>query len=724
MRRRTANRKEEALKRTGSQGAMAGVFLATLLGLGVGGDAFFLGPGTAAAARTRFFTAEGYESFRKLELNGVELSEDGRVRPGWTATALEGPEARTVWRIVPTRGGIAAATGDQGQVYLVSGADSEILATLYNYEIFALAGDDAGTIFAAGAPSGAIVAIDRSGTERTLFTVPEGLVFDLSVGPDGHLYVASGERGRIYRVRLDGTADVVAETGDAHARRMAWARDGQSLWVGTNGRGLLERIDPGSGGVQIVYDCSEEEVVDLVPREDGSWLFAANPAPGAGGERPADGESAPGPRPTLYEVTKDGSVRRLWSTAERTIQCILPEADGSVLVATGRAGTVYRVDGSGRETILWRAEEEQILTLVRDGETLYAGTGNPGRIYRLGPARTESASLLSDVLDAGDQARWGKLTWRAEGNADAIRLETRSGFTAVPDETWSSWNDVPAGGGQIGSPAGRYIQWRATLAGGEGSAPTLRSVRLPYLVSNRRPVVSQLTLSSREAGYRAERNGGGISQVLPGGVQVDYSLGSGSRPANTLPPEGVPSWVQQLRSIVWTAEDPDADALAYRLEIRQVGEEDFRSVARDLRDPAYTLETGLLPNGTYELRVTASDAPGNAPGEELEAVRVSPPFQIDNLAPVVADLRARRSEETVLVSGRARDADSPLRAIEVSIDGGAFQGVHPADGLLDSEEEDFEVAVPLEDPQGGGWVVVQVRDAAGNEGVFRAWLEP
>ena len=165
--------------------------------------------------------------------------------------------------------------------------------------------------------------------------------------------------------------------------------------------------------------------------------------------------------------------------------------------------------------------------------------------------------------------------------------------------------------------------------------------------------------------------------------------------------------------------------MSFTLEIRQVGEPEYRLIEEDWREPAFTLETGILPDGLYEIRVTASDEPSNGPGTEQTAFRVTPPFRVDNVPPTVQDLRARKGPGPSLqVSGVAVDSGSPLRSVEVSVDGGPFRGIQPEDGLMDSPSESFSVDVPLATDRQGNWVVVQVRDAAGNEGSFRAWLEP
>ena len=54
----------------------------------------------------------------------------------------------------------------------------------------------------------------------------------------------------------------------------------------------------------------------------------------------------------------------------------------------------------------------------------------------------------------------------------------------------------------------------------------------------------------------------------------------------------------------------------------------------------FAFDTLTYSDGTYLLRVTASDAPSNPLGTELRAERVGPPFVVDNSLPVVKDFAA------------------------------------------------------------------------------------
>ncbi len=687
----------------------------------------------AQAVRTRYFRTEGYDAWKRGTLEGTSLREEGRLMAAPKMQRLGDPTFRSVWAMASAPDGkLFLATGDQGQVYVHEGKEEpRLLASVFNYELFAVAADGKGGCFVAGAPSGSIIHVGSDGATRTLFDAPEGLILALLSDGSGGVYAAAGERGRLYRVTAGGESKVVTESGDLHLRCLAFA--GEKILAGTDGRGLVESIDPSSGQTRVLYDASEEEVVSLAALKDGSVLFAANPGDPASGGAPieaheeAGDSSGPsrGPSPTVYLMDPNGAVRPIWRASEKMIHDLLPADDGTILVATGASGAVYRIDLEGHETVLWRAEEEQVLSLASHRGEVFVGTANPGRLYRMERELTPDATYTSEVLDAQDQARWGALRWTGDAAGGRVLFQTRTGYTALPDDSWSAWSgdlSEPLGA-QITSPNGRYLQWRVKLTAQGDRSPSIRRVEVAHVETNRPPAIASLSLSPDEPSFQGGDKHGSVSQTLSNGIEIDYSL-----PISAIPPPGsndVPAALRQLRSIIWDVDDPDNDEMSFKLEIRQVGEDDFRLIAEDLGDPAYSLETGLLPDGLYELRVTATDAPGNAPGDARSASRLSPPFRVDNIPPTVSELKARRVDgPALLVSGTAQDQASPLRRMQVSIDGRGWKSLPPKDGILDSPTEAFETEVPLRADEHGNWVVVRVQDAAGNAGSFRAWLEP
>jgi len=719
--------------------ALAAVSVAAGVALGLS-----LATAPSWAARTRVLRTETPEALAKATGEGTTFSEDGVIGLGPAVEQLADPGVRTIWALARVPGKLVAATGDQGRVLQVDPGSSKAepveLASLFDYEVFALASDSRGGIFASGAPNGTVSRVAAGSEPVTMFDLPEGVVFSLLADGDGGVYAGTGEQGRLYHIPRSGSAKVVAESPDQTVRTLARGSDGR-LWAGTDGRGLVAEIDVRSGEVKVRYDAVEQEIVSILPLADGSLVFGANPGPSAGGAEPsgsAGGPSSPGSPaeagrdpgaagPAVYRMAAGGSVRLLWRCPQKLIHALALAPGGDVYVATGDEAAIYRIGANGRATLLWKPQEDRVLALLAEEDVLYAGTSSPGRIYRIGPDPAPRGRLTSEVLDARDQATWGLLRWVGEENGGKISFETRSGYTNPPDPSWDDWKPVQQGddGGMAVSRPGRFVQWRATLERSGSRVPELRRVHLSYISANAAPRILNLRVSPEEPLFTSQdpTRGAGFTQLLPGGAQIDYSLPMGG--TMVVSADDVPLWIRRIRSVLWEAQDADGDDLSYRLEIRAAGEESFRLLTQDLQDRAWSIEATTIPDGRYEIRLTASDAPSNPPGTELSDSRISPPFTVDTVAPVLRDLRARRSGEGAIeVSGTAVDASSPLRRIEVCVDGGAFRWLSPDDGLMDGSTESFRGIIPLTPEQEGAWIVVRAQDEAGNRGSYRAWLEP
>ncbi len=109
-----------------------------------------------------------------------------------------------------------------------------------------------------------------------------------------------------------------------------------------------------------------------------------------------------------------------------------------------------------------------------------------GRILRMGDGPGATGSFEAPVHDTGAVSRWGSLSWRADLQPGAsIAFRTRSGNSAKPDRTWSSWSDALTDfqASRITSPNARYIQWKLELAGGPSAVPVVNSVTLSYLAA-------------------------------------------------------------------------------------------------------------------------------------------------------------------------------------------------------------------------------------------------
>ena len=405
------------------------------------------------------------------------------------------------------------------------------------------------------------------------------------------------------------------------------------------------------------------------------------------GMRP--GAAAPsGPGNAVYYIASDGLVRTVF---RRPLTILAMQmCAGKLLLGTGNGGDIYTVTTDGDEIArIADTDAKQVTALAvdRDGRIFFA-TSNKGSVGVLAKGFATEGVFTSKALDAKQIARWGTLRVRlTAADGPAVTISTRSGNVAEPDDkTWSSWSkDSPATEGflAVGSPAGRFIQYRLKLSSKGDSSPMVEGVQIIYQVGNLWPVVA--------------------------GVQVTASAKGGSQ-------RGSDAGAKAYRIIAIKASDPNGDALRYKIEFRRIGTTVWIEIVEKLTEPKYVWDTRRLGDGRYELRVTASDEPANPLASALKAVRISEPVVVDNTAPLVKDLGARCVGDTARVSGKVADASSRITAIQYAVNSQKeWTLLLPADGICDSDSEAF--AFKVEELKAGTHrIAVRVVDLYGNVG--------
>jgi hypothetical protein len=676
-------------------------------------------PLPAHAALTREFALTRLSDLLEGEQAGVSLTTDGALVPAPSMRALLTGEVAYVWSLAPDgHGGVYAGTGSDGRVYhLTSDGVATLIGETLEYELFALTTDGNGTLYFSGAPNGTVMRLRGNEPVQTVVDLPQGVVWDLLRSPSGDLYAAGGDTGDIYKISLDGRAESVGRVPDAHVVSLAWW--GQRILCGTDGRGLLAAFDPATRTMSVLYDTPQEEIVAILPLGD-RVLFAANGEESAPAE-PAENTTGTlpvitlhaaddAPQAFLYELRPDGLVRRVWQTAEKHIFSLAAAPDGSVLVGTGDQGILYALDDRWQATRLADVDESDLLSLAVEDQRVFVGTGNSGAIYVLDWDRRREGSYTSRVLDAEMTVQWGTPRWVATG-AGRVSLETRSGQTREPDETWGDWLGLQDG--RIQSPSGRFLQWRAVLSADAGADFRVSAVSIPYRGPNRPPVIHALDVSPKVPTLTAAGEAGGpLRQELPGGVRIEYSLSDGEDAPQFSRP-GV--WTRTLRTAFWIADDPDHDRLSYDLHLGFVGEETYYPLKLDLDQTAWTWEAAAWPDGWYRLKVIATDAADNVPGEGLSAETLSAPFQIDSTPPRFIDLRIVTGGDQPQLTGVVEDDVSRIGSIEISPDGEGWRMALPADGIFDSPREPFAIPVPrLDDGRRPAVIGVRAADEVGN----------
>lgn len=669
-----------------------------------------------------------------------------------------------VWcEALDSKGNVYLGTGHAGRILKVDAhGEISVLGSLPEPEVTAVLVSHEGEIFAATSPNGAIYKLAKDGTPAVLYEPEERYIWALAQDASGNLYAGTGEKGKIFRVTPKGEGTLFYDSTEPHITALIAERGG-SLLAGSDGTGKIYRIGQDQNAV-VLYDSSYREIAALA--EDGSGqIYAAAVAAGAGEipppaprilVRPPEAEAPIAPRddtnpvkpegpglgrdrdrepfeaefeggamPTtqartvhegggaIFRISTNGRVEEMWRSSFEVPYALAAASDGAVYAGTGEPARLLRLEGKGRAVVLSKFPQAQLTDLALDaGGRIFAATSNSGGAYRITRDLAEQGSYASPVRDAFARAAWGRIRWDALVSAgQKIEIQTRSGNSSLPDDTWSAWSRgyTDADGSEIASPPARFIQWRAQLArSGSAASPLLRSVTVTYLPQNRAPTIRELRLLTLD---EAPPPGDGEESLLPpcgGPPPATPATPAGSSPK---PPDAAAA---HARTLVWHAEDPDDDRLVFRLLAQREGSETWIPVGSDLGESTCAFDQTTLGEGRYRLKAIASDAPANFAGEALESEIVVEGVVLDLFPPTLTRLPSLGRSGFAEV--QATDALSPIASAEIQRADRTIAAARPADGVLDSKNERLILELPPGTrPEG---LRLRVKDAAGNESVL------
>ena len=155
-------------------------------------------------------------------------------------------------------------------------------------------------------------------------------------------------------------------------------------------------------------------------------------------------------------------------------------------------------------------------------------------------------------------------------------------------------------------------------------------------------------------------------------------------------------------TVRWAAHDDNGDDLVFALYYRESATENTGENWQLLKDNVteryYTFDAAQIPDGPYQVKVVASDAPSHNPGEALTAERTSERFVLDTATPVVANMVAHLEGGKLHVTAEAKDPASAIARAEYSIDAGPWQYIEPVGKISDSATERYDFSAPLPQP--------------------------
>lgn len=657
---------------------------------------------------------------------GTSVTANGELRLTPTLRRLASTAETYIWALVSdSQGNLYAGTGTSGKILKVDPTGKvTTFATLPVVAVQSLLLASDGTLWAGSGVKGNLYHIRQDGSFTLVATLPEKYILALTQDHKGNIYIAPAGGGNVYRLAVADqnpaagkAAPVTPILKSAADHVMALAVDPQdNVYAGTGNEGILYKIRP-DGKSSVLYDAKENAITAVAIDRQGT-VYAAT-----------------GPKGMIYRIGADGTATVLFDRATSFFTGLQLAEDGTLYAATVNAAyhLVPSQEDSSQMVVqpLDNPKDVDFLTLaLLPGKAgVVTGTGNIGEIYTSVPATNagpRTGTFESVIHDAHVTSRWGAM--RMEGNlpvGSRLRAETRTGNVAEPDATWSDWQPLLSGAkpteGTIASPPGRFVQYRLTLietvpsasgAGAEKQEPAIREVTLGYMPRNQSPRVS---FQAPQGGERwAKTQSIRWNGSDPDNDTLTYDLFVSTDGVNWKPlpvgakPEGKTD--SPAPGTAATQPTPALDEVQKRLDAQPDMPDNIKQMilasakqhlaggeGGALRETSKSLDTKTLPDGTYWLKVVASDYVSN-PTDAQTAQAISEPFVICNAAPVIT-LSSKpliSAGHTVALDGSVTQSLIAITGVQYRIDGGDWVAAASKDGLFDSSQEGFAlVTAPL-----------------------------
>ncbi len=602
---------------------------------------------------------------------------------------------------------------------------------LANEHIFAMATDVAGRLLAGISGEKCKLCRLEAGKMETIFEPNDAkYIFAIATDDAGNIYLGTGPKGKVYQLdSLGKKAQLVYDSLDKNILSLAVAQDG-FIYAGSDDRGLVYKINPNNKTATVLYDSDQPEITALL--STGTWsaedkdLYAAatsakivqsetkfaaqlpmagrpemssqkSESAGEGGrklqiantKKAGDDKSAERkapPRPPakpakashIYKINKDGFVTDIFS--ETTVFFCLAEQDKQLLVGTGNDAQLFIVDPvSEQETIIYEDEQaSQITAVVVSADVVYFGTANPAKLVKLSKVFASEGTYTSDLIDAGQPAKWGKLQIEADIPQECkVLVASRSGNVKdVNDPTFSDWTEPaeitePI---QLRCPLGRLCQYKLLLQSEEGDkTPIIREVAVASTVPNLAPKVESVSISRIQAAGKT------------GMFKISYK-----------------------------AKDDNGDKLIYKIDFRKIERETWIELKDELEASSFEWDGKTVEDGRYEVRIIASDERSNTTTTKLTGSRISDPVIVDNTGPVIRKHSIEKNGETITLKLQVYDELSAIGELHYTVDSNAeWKGAMPDDLVYDTTNESFIIVI--EDIEAGEHILaVRVSDAVGN----------
>lgn len=609
------------------------------------------------------------------------------------ASELDGDEMpmanRHIFAMAPDITGrlLVAISGDSCELLRFDGNKRKVLfQSNYDKYIFAITVDERGNIYMGTGPHGRVYRFDPLGKKLSIIAeLPDNNVLSLATDPEGFVYAGTDERGLVYKINPSSNQiSVLYDTDQSEVTALMFDRDGYLYAAATSTQSITPPdefanilIEPTHGRAQSTSKKKEDEST----AEPSTTLQIANTKEGSPQKKTettslAQRGELPSSAAHIYRITPEGFVTKVFS--EMAVLFSLVSQNDQLLIGTGNNAQLFSLDPETEKKAIDYEDDKasQITAMATLKDTVFLGTANPAKLIKLSTSYEKQGKFTSDLIDARQPARWGKLQLDADiPKGCEVMLSTRSGNIDDPnDPSFSPWTiPVPiTDATQVNCPNARFCQYQLILKNSNSDkTPIIREVAVAHVVPNLAPKVTSVKTVSAEDSK---------TKIV----------------------------------IIYKAKDDNNDRLVYDIHFRKLGRSKWIELEDDFKDTRFEWNTNTVADGRYEVMVTADDKRSNTNTTKLTGSRISDPLVIDNTPPAIISEGISITGNKVVISLAIKDSLTVIGNLSYTIDSNDdWIATLPDDLVYDTTSESFTIVI--EDlKQGEHVIAVRIADDVKN----------
>lgn len=653
------------------------------------------------AGNTKFFIHNSYEDFEKGSFDASSLFKDGYISPAPYYEEILNKNDIYIWSSVYDKNGnIYASTGENGKVYkITSGGEASEFFSSAGIGLNPMVMNDAGEIYIGVNAKRILYKIYKDGTFEEVSRFMEAYIWDMKFDTNGDLYIATGNNSALYKITPNGEKQLLYEA-QTEKHLLKLTLDNDYVYFVSAGNGILYRYHKQTGDVKVLYDTYEGEIKDVVMDNEGNIIICTSSdeklsvpkdfdyrdsLTGNGKSIKKISKTKKYMKNSVYRINSNGFAEKLFTRNNELFLSLAVDINNNIYVGSGTEGFIYRIDDEGNGVKLIDTGEKQVYSLFIMNNELYAVTCNMGKILKVSITGKKDGCYYSEVLNAGGEALWGRVSWKTNVSSEYLTLQIRNGNTETPDSTWSEWSKelTDNNGSLINLPQTKYIQYKANFKkfnADKKLVPKIESVSISYLLLNRKPEIMEFEIK------------------LIDGDNKDNDYDNA-----------------KYIELDWKTQDLDGDKLRYAVYFRKIGYDEWWLLEDDMTYTKLIVSQRRMPDGIYEFKVVCDDGLSNGADRVAYAEKISEPFTVDSTAPDLSNYIVEESGGDITVSGVVSDNFTHIESIYYSINSGEWIYIDCDDLIYDSKTENFTLTISNDEYTGElSFITIKMIDASGN----------